>query len=148
MSSVEKIALMKAMYQAAVQAAHPENFIGDAVQKTLQSLPKGRVFVTGFGKASAVMASAFEDAAPPALKSRLEGMVIVPDGHDSPTDHIQIIQAAHPVPDNRGLHAARQIFEVASQLGKDDIMVVLLLAVWLLRRPLTQPWPSSPCGAA
>ena len=126
MSSVEKIALMKAMYQAAVQAAHPENFIGDAVQKTLQSLPKGRGFVSGFGKGSAGMASAFEDTAPPALKSRLEGMVIVPDGHDSPTDHIRIIQAAHPVPDDRGLHAARQIFEVASQLGKDDIMVVLV----------------------
>jgi len=126
MSSVEKIALMKAMYEAAVQAAHPENFMGDAVQKTLQSLPKGRVFVTGFGKASAVMASAFEKAAPPALKSRLAGMVIVPDGHDSPTDHIQIIQAAHPVSDNRGLQAARQIFKTASQLGKDDIMVVLV----------------------
>ena len=118
MSSVEKIALMKAMYQAAVQAAHPENFIGDAVQKTLQSLPKGRVFVTGFGKASAVMASAFEDAAPPALKPRLEGMVIVPDGHDSPTNHIRIIQAAHPVPDDRGLHAARPIHEARPMLDK------------------------------
>jgi len=126
MSSVEKIALMKAMYEAAVQAAQAEHFIAEAVQKTLESLPKGRVFVTGFGKASAVMASAFEKAAPPELKSRLEGMVIVPDGHNSPTRHVQIIQAAHPVPDDRGLHAARQIFETASQLGKDDIMVVLV----------------------
>ena len=103
MSSVKKIALMKAMYDAAVQAAQAEHFIAEAVRKTLQSLPKGRVFVTGFGKASAVMASAFEKAAPPELKSRLEGMVIVPDGHDSPTRHIQIIEAAHPVPDDRGL---------------------------------------------
>ena len=92
MSSVEKIALMKAMYEAAVQAAQAEHFIDEAVQKTLESLPKGRVFVTGFGKASAVMASAFERAAPPELKSRLEGMVIVPDGHNSPTRHVQIIR--------------------------------------------------------
>ena len=116
MSSVEKIALMKAMYDAAVQAAQAEHFIAEAVQKTLETLPKGRVFVTGFGKASAVMASALKSGTA-RVEIPLEGMVIVPDGHDSPTRHVQIIQAAHPVPDDRGLHAARQIFETASQLG-------------------------------
>ena len=67
------------------------------------------------------MASALKGA-PPELKSRLEGMVIVPDGHDSPTRHIQIIQAAHRF--QMIAPALPPDFETASQLGKDDIMVV------------------------
>ena len=51
------------MFDAAVSAAHPDNFIGEAVGKIVQTLPEGQVFVTGFGKASAVMAHALEAAA-------------------------------------------------------------------------------------
>ena len=126
MSPAEKIALMRAMFDAAVSAAHPDNFIGEVVEKTVQALPEGRVFVTGFGKASAVMAHAFEAAAPDSLKAKMEGMVIVPDGHGSECEHIQIIEAAHPVPDERGLKAAEQIIQTARQLGQDDLMVVLV----------------------
>ena len=126
MSPAEKIALMRAMFDTAVSAAHPDNFIGEAVEKTVQALPEGRVFVTGFGKASAVMARAFEAAAPDRLKAKMEGMVIVPDGHGSECEHIQIIEAAHPVPDERGLKAAEQIIQTARQLGQDDLMVVLV----------------------
>ena len=126
MSPDEKINLMKAMFDAAVQTAHPENFTAAAVARTLEIAPTGRIFVTGFGKASAVMASAFEAAAPPELLARLEGMVIVPDGHSSPSAQLKIVEAAHPVPDQRGLQAAAKIIETASDLGDDDLMVVLV----------------------
>lgn len=126
MSPDEKINLMKAMFDAAVQTAHPENFIAAAVAETLVAAPTGRIFVTGFGKASAVMASAFEAAAPTELRARLEGLVIVPDGHSSPCMQIEIIEAAHPVPDQRGLQAAAKILEAASHLGDNDLMVVLV----------------------
>ena len=126
MSPDEKINLMKAMFDAAVQTAHPENFTAAAVARTLEVAPTGRIFVTGFGKASAVMASAFEAAAPPELLARLEGMVIVPDGYSSPSAQIKIVEAAHPVPDQRGLQAAAKIIETASDLGDDDLMVVLV----------------------
>jgi len=126
MSPDEKINLMKAMFDAAVQTAHPENFIAAAVAETLAAAPTGRIFVTGFGKASAVMASAFEAAAPLELRARLEGLVIVPDGHSSPCMQIEIIEAAHPVPDQRGLQAAAKILEAASHLGDNDLMVVLV----------------------
>ncbi len=126
MSPDEKINLMKAMFDAAVQTAHPENFIAAAVAETLAAAPTGRIFVTGFGKASAVMASAFEAAAPLELRARLEGLVIVPDGHSSPCMQIEIIEAAHPVPDQRGLQAAAKILEAARHLGDNDLMVVLV----------------------
>ena len=126
MSPDEKITLMKAMFDEAVQTAHPENFTAAAMARTLEVAPAGRIFVTGFGKASAVMASAFESAAPPELLARVEGMVIVPDGHSSPCEQIKIVEAAHPAPDQRGLQAAAKIIETASDLGDNDLMVVLV----------------------
>ena len=126
MSPDEKITLMKAMFDEAVQTAHPENFTAAAVARTLEVASAERIFVTGFGKASAVMASAFESAAPPELLARVEGMVIVPDGHSSPCEQIKIVEAAHPVPDQRGLQAAAKIIETASDLGDNDLMVVLV----------------------
>ena len=76
------------------------------------------MFVTGFGKASAVMAHAFEKGPPDSLKAKMEGMVIVPDGHGSKCEHIQIIEAAHPVPDERGLKAAARLFRLPASLGR------------------------------
>ncbi len=126
MSPDEKINLMKTMFDAAVQTALPKNFIATAVARTLEVVPAGRILVTGFGKASAEMANAFEAAVPPDLLARLEGMVIVPDGHNSPCEQIKIVEAAHPVPDRRGLQAAASIIEASSNLGDNDLMVVFV----------------------
>ena len=126
MSSSEKIALMKHMFAAAVEAANPENFMADAVRQILQTPYEGKIFVTGFGKASAVMAHAFEAALPKAQQDRLEGMVIVPDGHGVSCQTIKIIEASHPVPDSRGLNAASQIMERAQKLQETDLMIVLI----------------------
>ncbi len=126
MSSQEKINLMKQMYHAAVQSAHPENFMAKAISDHLPANKTGRIFVTGFGKASAVMAKAFEDVMPEQMRQRLEGMIIVPDGHEEECRFIKICSAAHPVPDERGRKAAQQIMDIAKSLDEADLMVVLV----------------------
>ena len=52
---------MTAMFDAAVVAAKPEKFIPDALARLLPEQLDGRLFVTGFGKASAGMARVVED---------------------------------------------------------------------------------------
>ena len=68
MSSGEKCNLMKAMFDAAVAVAQPNRFIPEALARLLPDQLVGRLFVTGFGKASAGMARAVEDHLPPAMQ--------------------------------------------------------------------------------
>jgi len=117
---------MRQMFEAAVACAHPDQFMAAAVERWLPQTDKGRIFVTGFGKASAVMARAFEQAVPANIRKRIDGMVIVPDGHEESCDIIEIISAAHPVPDARGLAAAENIMAAAHSLDSDDLMIVLV----------------------
>ncbi|HBP88248.1 MAG TPA: glycerate kinase [Nitrospiraceae bacterium] len=82
-----------------------------------------RVFCVGAGKASARMALALEQA----LGNRLEGgMVIVPDGYGAPCDKIRIFEAAHPMPDGRGVKATKQVLALAQSLSRRDLLIVLL----------------------
>ena len=98
---------MTAMFDAAVVAAKPEKFIPDALARLLPEQLDGRLFVTGFGKASAGMARVVEDHLPPAMQVHFSSEVIVPDGHEEDCKLITITTASHPVPDARGLAAER-----------------------------------------
>lgn len=126
MSSCEKCNLMTAMFDAAVAAAQPDRFIPDALVRLLPSQVDGRLFVTGFGKASAGMARAVENNLLDALRMRCFGEVIVPDGYEETCTHITITSASHPVPDTRGQAAARRILEQARSLTTTDLMLVLV----------------------
>jgi hydroxypyruvate reductase len=89
--------------------------------------PKGRCLVVGAGKASASMASALEMYAKtywPQVK--LEGVVLTRYGHASPTSHIQIIEAGHPVPDQAGMNGAKQIYALTQQLKPGDVLIALV----------------------
>ena len=92
-------ALMRAMLDAAIAAAQPAL----CLPRHLPAPPKGRTIVVGAGKASAAMARALEDH----WKGPLEGVVLTRYGYDVPCRHIEILQAAHPVPDAAGLRAGR-----------------------------------------
>jgi hydroxypyruvate reductase len=82
-----------------------------------------RVIVLGAGKAGAAMACAVEDV----LGDRLhEGFVVVKDGYTRPTRRITIVEAGHPVPDERGQAAAAEIRRLAEAAGRDDLVVVLI----------------------
>lgn len=116
--NLEAEQVLKRLFEAALEAALPDGKF-DAL---LPDRPKGRTIVLGAGKASARMARAFEDA----WGMPCEGLVITRYGHSVPTKHVRIVEAAHPVPDDAGLSATREIVEMARGAGPDDLVVVLV----------------------
>ena len=113
--------ILLALFDAALKAALPDGqFDG-----RLPPRPKGRTIVLGAGKASARMAAAFEEAWAKA-GGTCEGLVVTRYGHAVPTRSIEIIEAAHPVPDEAGLNAARRILALAREAGPDDLVVSLI----------------------
>ena len=110
--------LLRAMFDAAVGAASPAL----RIPAHLPSPPKGRTIVIGAGKASASMARAFEDNWP----YPLEGLVVTRDGYGVVCNRIEIVEASHPVPDARGLEAARRILSLVEGLTPDDLVVALI----------------------
>jgi len=110
--------LLRAMFDAAVEAALPAAI----VPPELPEPPKGRTVVVGAGKASAAMAKAVEEHWP----GPLEGLVVTRYGHGVPCARIEIVEAAHPVPDAAGRDAARRIRERVEGLGEDDLVLALI----------------------
>ncbi len=110
--------LLTRLFSAAVQAAQPEHCIA----RFLPAPPAGRTIVIGAGKASAAMAQAFERHWP----GPLEGLVVTRYGYAVPCERIEIIEAAHPVPDEAGSVAARRLFEQVAGLTADDLVVCLI----------------------
>ena len=127
-----KTEMMKQMFKAAIDAAQPHLFMADALPTLkpefdrLRQNPEARLVVLGCGKASAAMAAAFEQIVPQALHHRLEGLVVVPDGHEAETQYIEICCASHPVPDERSCDAAEQMLGIAQALAEDDLLVMLI----------------------
>ncbi len=110
--------LLRAMFSAAVTAALPKHVIA----QNLPQPPKGRTIVVGAGKASAAMAQALEKS----WKGPLSGLVVTRYGHAVPTKHIEIIEAAHPVPDVAGQKAATRMLQLVQSLTKDDLVIALI----------------------
>lgn len=122
-------AILKNAFAAAVAVADPQVIVPQYLAKIFPAgdEPKGRCVVVGAGKASASMASAFEaytKAYWPQVK--IEGLVLTRYGHGSPTSHIQIIEAGHPVPDQAGMDGAKAIFELAQTLKEGDVLIALV----------------------
>ncbi len=86
-------------------------------------LPAGRVIVVGAGKASAPMALAVEEL----LGARVwGGLVCVKDGHGLPLRRVEVVEASHPVPDERGVQAAGRILDLVRGAGPADLVVAVL----------------------
>jgi len=102
---------------------------GDVRPLVLRALPRvepprrGRLIVVGAGKAGAAMAAAVEEALGPRVD---DGVVAVKDQHLAPTRRVRLIEAGHPVPDERGAAAAREIVATAEPAGSDDLVLVLI----------------------
>lgn len=112
-------AALRSMFDAAVASADPFRVLA----AHLPNKPRGRCVVVGAGKASAAMAAALEAAWPDVA---LEGVVVTRDGHAAPTRHVRIMEASHPVPDQRSEAAARAIMQAVQGLGPDDLVVALV----------------------
>nr|WP_319564313.1 glycerate kinase [uncultured Rhodoferax sp.] len=110
--------LLRQMFDAAVAAAQPAL----CLPAHLPAPPKGRTIVIGAGKASAAMALALEAHWP----GPLEGLVITRYGYQQPCQRIEIVQAAHPVPDAAGLQATQRLLQTVQGLTADDLVIALI----------------------
>lgn len=113
--------ILRALFDAALHAALPEGKFNGR----LPAKPQGRTIVLGAGKASARMATAFEEAWTRA-GGTCEGLVVTRYGHAVPTRSVEIVEAAHPVPDEAGQQAAKRILALAQDAGPDDLVVCLM----------------------
>lgn len=119
MSAAAPIALLEQMLNKAIDVARPEN----CLPQYLPTPPThGRTYVIGAGKAAAVMAQTLEAH----WSGPLSGIVVTRYDYEVACEHIEILQAAHPVPDENSLNAARRIRAVAAQATADDLVIVLI----------------------
>jgi glycerate 2-kinase len=110
--------LLRRMFDAAIASAQP----AVCIPRHLPPAPRGRLIVIGAGKASAAMAQAVEQN----WRGSLSGLVVTRYGYAVPCTQIEIVEAAHPVPDAAGMHAAQRMLELVGHLSSDDLVLCLI----------------------
>jgi glycerate 2-kinase len=118
-------AFLRALYDAAVSRALP----AENTARFLPAAPKGRTVVLGAGKAGGAMAAAVDALWP--KDAPLSGLVVtryehVPPAYRAKPGRIEVVEAAHPVPDEAGRRAAQRIAELAQGLTQDDLVLCLI----------------------
>ncbi|MDH0419796.1 MULTISPECIES: glycerate kinase [Delftia] len=113
------------LYRAAVKDAQPLYSMAQCLPKP----PKGRTLVLGAGKAGGSMAQALEALWP--ADAPLSGLVVTRYQHIPPrpeglAQRIEVVEAAHPVPDAAGLAAAERILALTEGLTEDDLVLCLI----------------------
>ncbi|MCX8998160.1 glycerate kinase [Rhizobiaceae bacterium BDR2-2] len=106
------------LFRAAVKAADPAG----TIERHLPEAPKGRTVVIGAGKGAAQMAAALEDL----WSGPLSGVVVTRYGYGCPTRDVEVLEAAHPVPDEAGLRAGKRLVEAVAGLTPDDLVIALV----------------------
>ena len=117
MKADQAAAVLRALFDRAVEVADPMRSLAGV----LPPKPPGRVVVVGAGKASARMAEAVE-----AVWGPCEGLVITRYGYARPCRGIEIVEAAHPVPDAAGAAATARMIDLLTGLGADDFVLALI----------------------
>ena len=110
--------LLTRLFEAAIEAAQPVH----CLRRFLPEAPRGRSLVIGIGKASASMAKAFEDH----WSGPFTGLALTRYGYQLPCERFEVIEAAHPVPDEAGLLASQRIMAMVSGLTADDTVLFLI----------------------
>ena len=109
---------LRSLFESAVTAADPHRVL----PSFLPAVPRGRTVVVGAGKAAGAMAQALEQH----WMGALEGVVVTRYGHKVPTRFIEVLEAAHPVPDQAGQRASQRILEAVQGLTADDLVICLI----------------------
>ena len=118
--------VLRRLYWAAVRQALPAHTLG----AFLPAPPKGRTLVLGAGKAAGAMAHALDALWP--QHAALSGLVVTRYGHTPPRPadaapaRLEVVEAAHPVPDAAGLAAAQRILALTQGLTADDLVICLI----------------------
>lgn len=109
---------LRHLFDSAVEAVQPAT----CLPPHLPDPPDGRTLVVGAGKAAASMAQALETHWP----TPLSGLAVTRYAHAVPCQQIEVLEAAHPVPDQLGVQAAQRMLEEASRLDREDLMIALI----------------------
>jgi glycerate 2-kinase len=123
--------LLRRMFDAAIASAQP----AICIPPHLPDPPKGRLIVIGAGKASAAMAQTVERHWP----GELSGLVVTRYGYAVACERIEIVEAAHPVPDAAGMRAAERMLELVANLSEDDLVLCLISGGGSALLPLPAP---------
>ncbi len=110
--------LLGRLFDAAVHSAQPAY----CLPPHLPAAPAGRTWVVGAGKAAATMAAALEAH----WSGPLGGLVVTRYGHAVATRHIEVVEAAHPVPDEAGCRAAARMLASVRGLSAHDLVICLI----------------------
>ncbi len=110
--------LLTRLFDAAVQRTLPAR----CLPQFLPDPPRGRTVVIGAGKAAAAMARALEQHWP----APLAGVVVTRYGYAVACQHVEVFEAAHPVPDAAGVVAATRLFDAVANLTADDLVIALV----------------------
>ncbi|MGN6525958.1 MAG: glycerate kinase type-2 family protein [Burkholderiaceae bacterium] len=132
--SVDEGVLLRRMFEAAIASAQPARCVRPHLPRP-QELGGGRLVVIGAGKASAAMAQAVEAS----WDGPLSGLVVTRYGYRAPCRRIEIVEAAHPVPDEAGLRAARRLLDLVQGLRPDDLVLCLVSGGGSALLPLPLP---------
>uniref|UniRef100_UPI00258D4F68 DUF4147 domain-containing protein n=1 Tax=uncultured Pseudomonas sp. TaxID=114707 RepID=UPI00258D4F68 len=116
--SVDPQKLLRELFDTAIAAAHPSHVL----EPYLPADRSGRVIVIGAGKAAAAMAEVVEKH----WQGEVSGLVVTRYGHGANCQHIEVVEAAHPVPDAAGLAVARRVLELVGNLSEQDRVIFLL----------------------
>ena len=106
------------LFETAIAAAHPHQVL----EGHLPADRSGRVIVIGAGKAAAAMAEVVEQC----WQGEVSGLVVTRYGHGARCQKIEVVEAAHPVPDAAGLAVATRVLALVSDLTEKDRVIFLL----------------------
>ena len=119
MDKLEPRQFLRDLFSSAVDAVSAEKCLPAFLPKPSAN---GRTLVIGAGKGAAAMAKAVEDN----WQGSIEGLVVTRYGHGADCKQIEVIEAAHPVPDEAGRHAAKRIMQMVQGLTEDDLVLCLI----------------------
>ena len=119
--TVDPQVLLRNMFEAAIASAQPARCLPAHLPRP-EELQGGRLIVVGAGKASAEMARVVEAH----WDGPMTGLVVTRYGHAAPCQHIEIVQAAHPVPDAAGMSAAQRTLALVQGLSEKDLVLCLI----------------------
>lgn len=109
---------LRELYHTAVDAVSAQK----CLPSFLPAPPKGRTLVIGAGKGAAAMASVVEQH----WQGEISGLVVTRYGHGADCKRIEVVEAAHPVPDAAGQQAAARILQMVQGLTADDLVLCLI----------------------
>jgi glycerate 2-kinase len=116
--TIDAPCLLRELFAGAVDAAHPRNVLA----KHLPTDRSARVIVIGAGKAAAAMAEVIEAQ----WQGDVSGLVVTRYGHGASCKKIEVVEAAHPIPDSTGQAVTQRVLELVSNLSEADQVMLLL----------------------